>query len=142
MIKIKNEIEKMDELKNDILNSDEYCDIAEKIEKLENELKKLAEPLVKQIDLVRNLEKDILIECKEQGLSEYDGYEVKFKKTKKVDNKKLFGVLNNDVDSFVGLATITQKALKDYAKEHKDLKGSLNGCIEVIKCDPVALIIE
>lgn len=53
----------------------------------------------------------------------------KFSERKTVDGNKLLTVLGGDIEEFTRLAKPSQKAVKDYAEEHHDIKRALLSCI-------------
>ena len=128
----------LNDMENKILNSDEYIGLKEVIRVEQERLEKLTKPIQEASFIVQTTQNDLLEWAKENEQFETDDFSVKFREKKEVNKEKLFGILE-DTDLFVSLATISQKVLKDYAKENKDLKKPLENCIEVTEKTPVSV---
>ncbi len=55
----------------------------------------------------------------------------KFSEKKTVDGMRLMKVLGGDIEEFVRIVKPTQKAVKEYAMEHEDIKKQLFACIKL-----------
>ncbi len=127
-------------LENEILNSDEACDLNDEIEELKERLTKLKSPLTEKRTELAKLQATIL--AASDGRTEIDGVIVKYTYKSEVNKSKLIEVLDNDLDTFMILASVTQKAVKDYAKDQPGMKKPLMGCVEVVSTTPSSLLIN
>lgn len=55
----------------------------------------------------------------------------RFSETRSVDGKRVLDVLGGDIDEFVRMVKPTQKAIKEYAAEHEEIKKPLLQCIRL-----------
>ncbi len=97
---------------------------------------------------------DELFEAKMQlmelmRLEQVEGYNAdgivilgKFSQKKSVDTKKLYEkVLQGDAEEFYKLSTVSQDALKEYAKDHPNASKELLSCIKLDSRDLVDVVI-
>lgn len=127
-VRLSQEAKKM---RAEITNSDAYLDLQETIEGLEdkiNEMKEHQEGLLKDALQKEEAAGVILSELLESG--EYDDSLVSptYKNSNHVDVYKFYNVID-DFDEFMARISITQKVVKDYAKERKELKDVALSCI-------------
>lgn len=76
------------------------------------------------------VKQDIIKYFKDNELEQYDNCFAKFKTKNSVNSEKLLNVLGGDIDTFVVISDVSQKKLKDYARDNKDIKKALLGCIQ------------
>ena len=127
--------DKVNDLENKILNSDEYEELKNESAKISERIDEMNVPLNKiREDVVRS-KLDLMAWIIENKEYESKYYNVTFKERKEVNKEKLFRVIG-DTDLYVTLSTITQKNLIAYGKEHKDIKKSLDDCVEVVEKIP------
>lgn len=124
-------IQKEKELRKKITSFDGYLDIVEEIEEIDiRKLEKQAELDLQLFD-VNEMQKSIQamksLMIKNNDFDS-DIFTPKYKITKTVNINKLYSTLDSP-DQFMLMVSVTQKALKDYAKEEEN-KDKLLSCIE------------
>lgn len=117
-------------LRTEIKETSEYKSISEQIEQLsETQIEMLSEVPDSSVYLSET-KQDIVAYFKEKQIEQYDNCFAKFKTKKSVNCEKLLTVIGGDIDAFVVISDISQKKLKTYAKDNKDIKRELLGCIQ------------
>ena len=130
--------EQLNSLQNEILNSDSYFDLKKEMDVLQKKMDTMLEPIAQKGKELTIAQMQLLQWAVDNNQLETSKYRVDFRERKEVNKEKLFSLLG-DVDTFVTISSITQKDLKEYAKEHKDVRASLEGCIEVVERTPISV---
>ena len=124
-------IKKKNKLK-EITNSDEFMELIDKTEDLEdemNDLRNKRDSLVEPITLLEKAIDDKEKAIIKEGIFDANIFKPKHKIMKEVNVNKLYNTIGEQ-DQFMLLVSVTQKAVKDYAKDNKEQKDELLDCIE------------
>ena len=117
--------------RQDIKSTQEYSSLSEQIEQLGLQQQEMLSSIKdSSVDLF-GVKKDIIKYFEEKEIEQYDNCFAKFKTKKSVNSEKLLNVIGGDIDTFVVISDVSQKKLKEYAKDNKDIKSAILGCIEV-----------
>jgi len=128
-------------LKNLIKESEEYVNYEMNIKALQADQNDMLSDVVDYTEAIGDLEQEIIEEAKEKKIYSTDDFSIKFKEHKKVNPLALKHVLD-DEDAFMTLIDVKQKVLKDFAKDNEAVKKALYSCIEVVKREPVGIILK
>lgn len=119
-------------LEDEIINSKEY-----KLLRIEQEKqKKILERLSLSIDELYVEQKGLLSEAEnikseilKSGEFDSDVLKPKYRNSNYVDVSGFYRVIDN-IDEFLAVISITQSVVKNYAKQNKDIKDEVMGCIK------------
>ena len=115
-----------------IKSSQEYLDTQNQIEELTAKQGAMLTHVCDSLEAYEDVKDELIEEFNKQNLEEYGGVKANFRKSNKVNCYKVLQTLDGDLDAFNSLASIPQKALKDFAKieGNKAIKKDLYSCIE------------
>lgn len=74
-------------------------------------------------------QKQFALELHKKGKTNFEHWNIVYKKAKAVNRDRLINVLGGDVDMYIKLSNVTQKSLKDHAKGNAN-EAELMECIE------------
>lgn len=117
-------LNELNNLENEIMNSDKYIALKDKLEDVQADLCEMTLPVGIKRNEVSALKDEIL----KSGEVDTDIAEIKFKVSKEVSISKFYELVE-DIDIVLSLASIPQTKLKDYAKENNDIKKAVLGCV-------------
>lgn len=121
--------------RKEITNSDKYLDLADEIEDAELEIAGKRQELSDQLSEVQELQKQAAIVKSELIASgEFDEklFKPKYKNSNYVSASAFYNVIDNH-DEFMAVISIPQTVVKNYAKEHEDIKKPVLDCIKAEK---------
>lgn len=115
--------------------SDQYLELSRKIDSLQIEKAAMVESL--QDDRIESeledLKTTLFAVMEREGREVVGKWKGKYREEKGVNKRKLLDVLQGDLDRFFEMSSVTQVALKSFAKaEGGDRKDMLMDCIEVV----------
>ena len=117
--------------RDEIKNSEAYFEIGNQIDELMRQQEMLLSMVEDNTSTLEAVKKQIVEEMREKNLESFEDCIGKFKTKKSVNTEKLLRTIGGDIDTFVVLSDISQKKLKEFAKDNRDIKKALLGCIEV-----------
>lgn len=119
-------VEKEEVQRAEIKKTLQYQDYEKRIEKLQAEQKKMLSGVCDSTEALEDVKEDLIKHFTAQGIKEQDGVRAVPRISKGVNCTKLLTVLGGDIDSFLVKCKVTQKLLKDYAKEELERYKKLN----------------
>lgn len=128
--------------RKEIKESKEYLHIADLMGKLtikQTELLSVVPDSTPDLNLIKQ---DIMEHFKKKRIEQYDNCFGKFKEKKSVNSAKVLEVMGGDIDIFATISNISQKDLKAYAKDNKDIKKAIMGCVQVDSRELVDITIK
>lgn len=128
--------------RKEIKEDEMYKIYAEKIEEFTQLQKEMLMDVEDSTAELLEVKKKITEIFKEKKIENYDNCFAKFKEKKSVNNAKVLEVIGGDLDLYATLSTITQKSLKDFAKDNKDIKKAILGCIQTDSKELVGVTIK
>lgn len=125
--------------RQEVTNSDDFIDLSDKREDLQDKIAEIGEKQAEMLEEVNSMElkanylkKDLI----SSGKFDTDLFEVKTSSSGSVNSNKFYETVG-DHDEFLSLISITQKVVKDYArdfsKNDKERKKEIEDCIETIQ---------
>ena len=117
--------------RKEVMQSPQWCVLQERIDAMCDKQKELlqgipdstAEHAMDRIALFKKMN--------EEQTYAMPGYDVRTRVTKSVNTNKVLAALDGDLDQFFLLASVTQAALSEYGKLHRELTRPLKDCIEI-----------
>lgn len=113
-----------------VVTSDRYKSISAQVEAGKLELEAMTEGLTEQRTQFESLKDALKKLLKQLKITQVEGCIIKTRQRKEVNKERLFRVMEGDIDNFLVLASITQVALKEFAKSSPALEKELMDCIE------------
>lgn len=117
--------------RQNIKETEDYKALQRVIESASKEQEEMLSSVNDSSNDLYGVKQDIVKYFKDKDLESYGNCFGKFKTKKSVNSEKLLNVIGGDIDTFVVISDVSQKKLKEYAKDNKDIKSAILGCIEV-----------
>jgi len=111
-------------------DSEEYQALERVITSAKKEQIQMMKELPDSSSDYENAKQNMLEWFRESGQSKYANLEAKYKFKYKVHNMEVLDVLGGDMGMFQELIEISQKSLKEFAKDNPDLKRPLLNCVK------------
>ena len=115
----------------EIVESEEYKTFGRIIASAMEEQQGLLETVPDSKNNLIEVKQKITNIFREKEIEEFDNCFAKFETKKSVNSTKLLDVIGGDIDLFATLSQVSQKSLKEYAKDNKDIKKAILGCIQI-----------
>ena len=125
------EILKEHSQRKEIIESEEFKALGRIIASAMEEQQGLLETVPNSTSELIEVKQKITNIFREKEIEEFDNCFAKFETKKSVNSTKLLDVIGGDIDLFATLSQVSQKALKEYAKDNKDIKKAILGCIQI-----------
>lgn len=123
----------------ELAESTEYQSLLVQKEQILGKIKTFEEKRKQVLENIDDSKRYLLVQANQENLEEIGEYKVKWKEKKVVDSAAVYNVVG-DIDAFISVSSISQKDLKTYAKERKDIKKPILNCIKVISREAVDII--
>jgi len=125
------EILKEHSQRKEIIESEEFKALGRIIASAMEEQQGLLETVPNSTSELIEVKQKITNIFREKEIEEFDNCFAKFETKKSVNSTKLLDVIGGDIDLFATLSQVSQKSLKEYAKDNKDIKKAILGCIQI-----------
>ena len=113
-----------------IRKSDKFLSLQAQIVKLTENLSGMTAGIADHSAEYTAAEKAMIAEMAQTGVGKIGNIVAHYRKTNAVNGSRLYRAVGEDIGLFMEIATVSQKALKEFAKGNPDLKDELLGCIE------------
>ena len=141
---LKKLIEEQNDKQSEAKNAEAYTAIDEQIRELKLSQTKLLPEYIDYVSEFEELKREIIEHMKVSGQTQIGNVFAKFKKTKAVNGMRVLEALGGDIGTFIEMAKVSQKHLKDFAdlESNARIKKQLMLCVELQSVEISDLKIE
>lgn len=142
LAEIREKIEQERIARDRLRSSEEWVELQKQIDLLLEKQGKLILSLEDSSIEYEAKKREIIEKMKEENVYAVGNVSAKFREKKEVNRSKALEALGGDLDMYFTISTITQVALKDFAKENPAFKKGLMDAIEVVSKEIVDVEID
>ena len=114
----------------DVITSEHYKDLQSKLDDIKAEMDEMTTGLESEKETYNALKNSLKKVLKRLNITQLEGCRLELQQRKEVNKERLLRTLGGDMDNFLILTTVTQVALKEFAKTQPENEKDLLDCIE------------